>query len=58
MIYRVTARLKPETAAELRRRLDDGSIAAQQPVCPRRCCSHSTGGRLPPRVRLLTDDDG
>ena len=31
MIYRVTARFKPETATELRRRLDDGSIAAQQP---------------------------
>ena len=31
MIYRVTARFKPETAVELRRRLDDGSIAAQQP---------------------------
>ena len=31
MIYRVTARFRPDTAAELRRRLDDGSIAAQQP---------------------------
>ena len=31
MIYRVTARFKTETAVELRRRLDDGSIAAQQP---------------------------
>lgn len=31
MIYRVTARFKTDTAAELRRRLDDGSIAAQQP---------------------------
>ena len=31
MIYRVTARFKADTAAELRRRLDDGSIAAQQP---------------------------
>ena len=31
MIYRVTARFKTETAAELRHRLDDGSIAAQQP---------------------------
>ncbi len=31
MIYRVTARFKPDTAAELRRRLDDGSIASQQP---------------------------
>ena len=31
MIYQVTARFKPETAVELRRRLDDGSIAAQQP---------------------------
>jgi len=31
MIYRVTARFKLKTAAELRRRLDDGSIAAQQP---------------------------
>lgn len=31
MIYRVTARFRAETAAELRRRLDDGSIAAQQP---------------------------
>jgi|TARA_B110000263_G_C14912186_1_gene330916 hypothetical protein len=30
-LYRVTARLKPDTAAELRGRLDDGSIAAQQP---------------------------
>ncbi len=31
MIYRVTARFRTDTAAELRRRLDDGSIAAQQP---------------------------
>ena len=31
MIYRVTARFKPATAGELRRRLDDGTIAAQQP---------------------------
>ena len=31
MIYRVTARFKTDMAAELRRRLDDGSIAAQQP---------------------------
>ena len=31
MFYRVTARFKPDTAAELRRRLDDGSLAAQQP---------------------------
>ena len=31
MIYRVTARFKTETAAELRRQLADGSIAAQQP---------------------------
>jgi hypothetical protein len=31
MIYRVVARFKTDTAAELRRRLDDGSIAAQQP---------------------------
>ena len=31
MIYRVTARFRPDTAAELRRRLDDGSIAAQEP---------------------------
>jgi hypothetical protein len=31
MIYRVTARFKPETADELRRQLDDGSIAAQRP---------------------------
>ena len=31
MIYQVTARFKLETAVELRRRLDDGSIAAQQP---------------------------
>ena len=31
MIYRVIARFKTDTAAELRRRLDDGSIAAQQP---------------------------
>ena len=31
MIYRVIARFRTDTAAELRRRLDDGSIAAQQP---------------------------
>ncbi len=31
MIYRVIARFRIETAVELRRRLDDGSIAAQQP---------------------------
>ena len=31
MIYRVTARFRTDTAAELRRRLDDGSITAQQP---------------------------
>ena len=31
MIYRVTARFRTDTAAELQRRLDDGSIAAQQP---------------------------
>ena len=31
MIYRVIARFKTDTATELRRRLDDGSIAAQQP---------------------------
>jgi hypothetical protein len=31
MIYRVTARFRTDTADELRRRLDDGSIAAQQP---------------------------
>lgn len=30
-VYRVTARLKTDRAAELRRKLDDGSIAAQQP---------------------------
>ncbi len=30
-IYRVTARLKADTAGNLRRKLDDGSIAAQQP---------------------------
>ena len=30
-IYLVTARFKTDTAAELRRKLDDGSIAAQQP---------------------------
>jgi hypothetical protein len=30
-LYRVTARFKSETAAELKRRLDNGSIAAQQP---------------------------
>ena len=31
MIYQVTARFRPDTAADLRRKLDDGSIAAQQP---------------------------
>ena len=31
VIYRVTARFRNDTATELRRRLDDGSIAAQQP---------------------------
>ena len=31
MIYRVTARFKTETAGDLLRRLDEGSIAAQQP---------------------------
>ena len=31
MIYRVIARFKTDTAAELHRRLDDRSIAAQQP---------------------------
>ena len=31
MIYRVTARFKLDTAVELQRRLDGGSIAAQQP---------------------------
>ena len=31
MIYRVTATFKPDTASELRQRLEDGSIAAQQP---------------------------
>ena len=31
MIYRVTARFKTDTAADLHRKLDDGSIAAQQP---------------------------
>ena len=31
MIYRVTARFKTDTAAELRHRLGDGSIAAQRP---------------------------
>jgi hypothetical protein len=31
MIYRLTATLKPATSAELRRRLNDGTIAAQQP---------------------------
>jgi hypothetical protein len=30
-LYRVTARLKEDRAAELRRKLDDGSIAAQKP---------------------------
>ena len=30
-IYRVTARFKPATAEELRRKLDDGTIGAQQP---------------------------
>ena len=38
MIYQVTARFKPETAVELRRRLDDGSIAAQQPDGRGDCC--------------------
>ena len=31
MIYRVTARFKLATAGELRRKLDDGTIAAQHP---------------------------
>jgi len=31
VIYRVTARFRTETAGELRRRLHDGSIAAQEP---------------------------
>ena len=31
VIYRVTAQFKPATAEALRRQLDDGSIAAQQP---------------------------
>ena len=31
MIYRVNARFKTDTAAELRRKLDDLSIASQQP---------------------------
>ena len=31
MVYRVTARFRTETAGELRRRLDEGSIAAQEP---------------------------
>ena len=31
MIYQVTARFKAATAGELRRKLDDGTIAAQQP---------------------------
>ena len=31
VIYRVTARFRTDTATELRRRLDDGSIAAQLP---------------------------
>ena len=31
MIYRVTATLKLTRSAELRRKLDDGTIAAQQP---------------------------
>ena len=31
VIYRVTARFRSDTAADLRRKLDDGSIAAQQP---------------------------
>ncbi len=31
VIYRVTARFRNDTAADLRRKLDDGSIAAQQP---------------------------
>ena len=31
MIYRVTARFKPATPGKLRRKLDDGTIVAQQP---------------------------
>lgn len=31
MIYRVTATLRSDTAAELRQRLEDGTIAAQRP---------------------------
>ena len=31
MTYRVTARFRTDTAADLRQKLDDGSIAAQQP---------------------------
>ena len=31
MIYRVTAMLKPATSGELPRKLDDGTIATQQP---------------------------
>ena len=31
MIYRVTAQFKPATSGELRRKLGDGTIAAQQP---------------------------
>lgn len=31
MIYRVTATFKPATSAELRRKLDDGTIAVQRP---------------------------
>lgn len=31
MIYRVTARLNPDTAAELQRKLTDGTIAEQKP---------------------------
>ena len=35
VIYRVTARFRSDTAADLRRKLDDGSIAAQQPTARR-----------------------
>ena len=31
MVYRVSARFRTDTATELRRKLDDGSIATQQP---------------------------
>ena len=34
MFYKVTARLKTETAAELRRKLLDGTVARQQPDGP------------------------